>query len=466
MTWYERFQGWISWFINESNKLNRILSVQARVQQDMTVFVAREQLDSWWASLPAEQQNDPQNKEMYEKRRRNLPFSNMSTLDEMKRLGEDIIQHINDTYINIEPTTPENARAVAAAILAADTAKDLSIGLAGLTTEIASFGQVETLTDFYKFVRTKTGYGGAMTMLMKSPIELGVIRPLSYALHKQFRTTYISSGQAMSLLTKGLITESQAIDALAFEGYSETLTNALMSDRWRELRLGELAWAYNDATVDDQWLEQRLGYARYAPEDRAKIAKMLKDKFLNAYRNRVANQFRNEYKEGYITAQDFRLKLASLEIPLSVRDLLIQEADALFLQDYNADLISAWTTAYKNDILNENDLRGNLSTIIKDPARVEAQVNKAKASRKPAKPVTPKEVQQGIRASSKPSWSSIILDGQDTGKLTPETVTTSTGRHTLVISAEGYADAEFEIDIGDGVFVEVYAPLDKITEGA
>ncbi len=459
-------RGFVEWFVNFGIEAWRNMFPQFRIAYDFGSHVFQETLTREYEALPDDVKNDPKVKAQYEDMKRLLPKSEDGIIGNAQKLADETGKWLTETYMNITPATPDTAMDAALKILSLDTAKDITIGMAGLASEVVSAGQVETATDFFKYVRTKTGYGGAMTMLMKSPIELGVIRPLSYQLHKNFRTTYINSQTAMRLFTKELIDETAMRNAFAYEGYNEALTDAMIKDQWRELRLGELAWSFNDSTVDDAWLEKRLQYATYAPEDRARIMKMLKDKFLKTYRDRVANQARNEYKEGYISYEKFSDIIKALGFGEAVRNLLASEADYLFHIDYYADLRATWMTAYKNDVINENVYRGNLKTIMVDDVRVEAEINKAKASRKPTSVGVPAAAQQGIKVSSKPSNAMIILDDQDTGRLTPDTLSISPGTHTLLISAPGYEDAGFEIEVQPGKFVEVYAPLEKILEGA
>ena len=244
--------------------------------------------------------------------------------------------------------------------------------------------------------------------------------------------------------------------------FVDWMIDAMITDYWRELRLGEIAWALNDALADEKWLDEKLQLAAYAPEDRPVIIRMIQEKYLRSYRDRVASQLRNMYKEGYISYADFSAGLKTLGVPDKVRNMLASEAQYLYKQDRNADLITTWITAYRNDVLNENTLRGNLSSIIVDPQRVEDWMQRAKAQRKPESVAVPKTQTQGVRVASKPSNALISLDGSNTGKLTPETLTTSTGKHTVLVSAAGYEDAEYEVDLQAGQFVELYAQLVKL----
>lgn len=429
------------------------------------------QVESFYNNMALEMQKDPDILATYNARLADASLIATRSKSQIERLidaatapFEPAGNALAQLYMNIPVTTPETALAAATKLVALDFAKDIGIGIAGLAAETGSAGQIDTLTHFHRFMKTKTGYMGPITMLMKSPIELGLIAPLSKQLHSQYRDKWLASQVAMNLATKGHLDDDHLRKAFQYEGYPDWAIDATLKDRYRELRLGELAWAMSDSAVSDEWLDEKLKAALYAPEDRPIIIGMLRERYLRTYRDKVASQLKNHYKEGYISAQGFRLKLASLNIPLGVRDMMVQEADLLYRFDLNADLLATWTLAYKNDIISENVLRGNLATIIADPARVEGQVNKATAARKPVKVAEPKEPTQGIRIASKPSWSSIILDDRDTGLLTPDTVTTSAGRHTLVIRAEGFEDAAYDLDVPEATYMEVHAELVGIGE--
>jgi hypothetical protein len=451
------------------NTYDAIWGKQAKKQNAinlLSVNASKEFIQTAYKSLPPEVQQDPDVKSVYSTKIASAPDYTNSILAPVQKAAEDIAKWMTDTYMNITPATPDTAKTVAMALVAADATKDVAIGMLGLSAEVLSAGQVDTTTDFFKFMRAKTGYGGPMTMIMKSPIELGVISPLSKALHSQYRDKWLSSQEALILSTKGHLDEDHMQKAFQYEGYPDWAIKATVADRYRELRVGELAWAMTDSMTDDKWIDEKLKAALYSPEDRPLITRMLRERYLRPYRDQVAGMLTSLYKEGYITYAQFSDRLKQLGIPEQVRNMMASKAQYQYTMDYNTDLISTWVTAYKNDIINEDILRGNLSTILADPARVAGLVNKAKAARKPVSVAVPKPVEQGIHVSSKPSNSVIILDGRDSGKLTPETLTTSIGTHTVLVSADGYHDYEFNVNVGAGEFVEVYAVLDEVMVAA
>jgi hypothetical protein len=469
--WQDFFSGILTWIADAHHATLDWLYQKDQVIDSIKKASSVEMAKTIYDIQPQIIRDDPDVKNVYKLKTISLPAEAKNTGDVITDLLTTVSdtfagagKAIAETYMKIEPATPETALETALKLVSLDIGKDISIGVANFTSEIISAGQFETLADFWKFIGRKTGYGGPITMLMKAPIELGVISPLSKALHAQYRDKYLGSREALMLATKGHITDDILEKAFAYEGFPDWAIEAQLKDRYRELRLGELAWAMSDSAVSDTWLDDKLKAALYAPEDRPIIIGMLRERYMRTYRDRVASQLRNHYKEGYISAKDFRLKLTDLKVPLGVRDMIVQESDLMYRYDYNADLITTWMTQYKNDIINEDQLRGNLAKIIADPARVEGQVQKSKAARSPVPIAKPKTVTQGIRVSSKPSWSSIIIDEKDTGLLAPDTITTTAGRHTLVISMEGYEDASYDLNVPEGIYMEVHAELGKIGE--
>lgn len=469
------FDGWLDAVLNSQFVRNiKAAQLRDRVQRIVTEIKYKPKLPQvirYYEGLPPEMKANPDVLAAYNERVFSLgelqPVNNTEIeriINSAHKPFEEMGMKIAKIYMDIPAATPETALNRAIAIVGLDFAKDIGIGVTGLAAEALSLGQIDATTDFFKFFKSKTSYGGVMTMLMKAPLELGVYAPLSYGLHAQFRDLYLRGQTALTLATKGHISEERMRKAYAYEGYQEWMIDAVVKDRWRELRLGEIAWAFNDALIDSEWLNEKLRLALYAPEDRPVIVAMIQAKYLRTYRDRVATQLRNQYKEGYISAQDFRIKLAAAGIPLKVRDMLIKEADLLFSFDMNADQIAAWEAQYlKTPSMTDAELRALYSTIIVDPARIEPRIAKVRAQRSKT-PALPKPVTQGAKVSSKPSWAQISLDFLDTGKLTPETVETSIGEHKLTISADGYEPYREDFRVKEGEFVEIYAMLSPLPE--
>lgn len=492
---FERFGDLLDYLASALLKSLGMRDTKERAILNIRLAMSKEGATRYYNALPEELRNDPNVQYAYQLKTADLEKEEEAQKSLIEEIAEGVVEaykplgtRIAKTYMEFKSIPIATAYETAVNLVALDFAKDVSIGIAGLALETGSAGQINTMTDFFKFFKSKTGYGGAITMLMKHPVEMALLRPMKYAFHSQFRNELPPLWDIADMDVKGNLAATSALTGFAsgifgigkpsatnkdifnavggYEGYEQWYLDAKWDSRWRELRLGEIAWALSDSLVDDTQLDRMLGYAKYAPADRVIIIKFIKARYLRPYRDRVATQFRNEYKEGYISAQEFRLKLAGLEIPLPVRNLMIFEADALFRLDMYADQIVAWEAQYlKTPTMTDAELRALYSTIIVDPARIEPRIAKVRAQRSKT-PALPKPVTQGVKVSSRPSWAQISLDYVDTGKLTPETVETSIGEHKLTIIADGYEPYREDFSVKEGEFVEIYAVLIPLPETA
>jgi len=140
------------------------------------------------------------------------------------------------------------------------------------------------------------------------------------------------------LFKKGLITKSQFIGDLVNQGWDEKLIRK-MADL---LEVMYQKVERPDETRDD--------------------------------RNRVRTQLVNMYKEGYITEDELRAELEALKYSPDEIELTIQEANLKYQYDYNNDLVKVLKTAFKKGQLTVEELRAELSKVIKVKERVDALI--------------------------------------------------------------------------------------------
>lgn len=484
----ETVKAMFSWVMNEADL---IWGKQAKKRDALNILNEQASTgfhETAWKHISPELKADPDVKQAYEKSLKRDEFYENEAKQSLDYAMGGVEKFITSEFFPSTVTAISDSYAKAKAFALLDLGKDLGMGALGLGVEIASAGQIDTFTKSWQFVRSKTGFGGISTMVLRAPLEMALIRPLSYHLHDAYRNELPDMNMISDMSVKGNLERTNALkgfgegifgvgkntqtdkdlfDAIGgYRGYEQWYIDALWDTRWRELRLGEIAWAMTDATIDDAKLDKMLQYAKYNPDDRPILISILKEKYYKPYRSRLEVQYRNMYKVGYISAQDFRIKLAKIGIPLNVRDWLVEEADLIAKQDLNADMIAAYTAQFlKDPAMSEAEFRTQLSSVIVDPARVEPLIMKARISRSKV-PVLPTAAKQGVKITSKPSWSQIMVDYVDTGLLSPETVEITPGVHTITIYADGYEPYTEEVTITEGQFVEVHAVLVEIPAGA
>jgi PEGA domain len=72
-----------------------------------------------------------------------------------------------------------------------------------------------------------------------------------------------------------------------------------------------------------------------------------------------------------------------------------------------------------------------------------------------------------VTVASTPAGATIAIDGRDTGKVTPASVSVASGQHALGLKAEGYLQYESTITVAEGQSQSTSAtlvPLGRVTE--
>jgi hypothetical protein len=99
--------------------------------------------------------------------------------------------------------------------------------------------------------------------------------------------------------------------------------------------------------------------------------------------------------------------------------------------------------------------------LLKKPDASNPSVEPSKPPVEPgAPPVTPPaQVETTLHVSSTPSSAAIVLDGKETGKLTPATIVVASGSHTVMLRLAGYAGATRTVSIAKGGQASLSVPL-------
>jgi hypothetical protein len=470
-----------------------ILQVQAFITRDTVAgyiqdklwgTATQQQLDNFFNNLPTSLQTNPDIANAYTAARAAKP----ATWDDFVKTAAGLVDMSKDalqkTYMKIEPVAVNNAFDRALSFVAFDIGKDVSIGLAGLTTEVVSVGQVDTFTDFWKFVAGKTGYGGVTTMLMKAPIEMTVMRPLSYWLHQQFRNELPEGKELVYAYWKGLLDTPATLSAfnsdplmagysvssgrelidrvLSFSGMPSWWTDIHIEGMYKALNPRQLGDVLQDSAVDDTWLEKHIRAYGVDPVDVPVFLQAIKGRFYMPFQKAVASEIGSMYKDGYIDLATYNSEMTALGIPPQVIEYDRQIAKMKFDIELNKDLKAEWIAQYLHDIISEDELRLDLSDIIVSPRMVDAVVGLAKARKKIARGTTTAGLKQGVRISSKPSWISVFVDGVDVQRLTRATILLQPGPHTIELRSPDYYPTSHSVTIQSGEFIDLHDVLKAV----
>jgi hypothetical protein len=194
--------------------------------------------------------------------------------------------------------------------------------------------------------------------------------------------------QVLTMLWRGLI----SLDATkAF------LKEADIDPRWRD-RLIDIAyrlpgriearWGLEWGLWDEEKFMDFLKAEGMHPDYVSDVYAIEKKNVFREHINAVMNAELTRFKNGFITKEQFLQTLEKLGFPEDVRTLRAWQADILADNEIKEKAVAATLTEYREDKINEQQLRDILSSIIVDPAKLE-QIIRIEVARKQKRAVVP-----------------------------------------------------------------------------
>lgn len=463
-TWTDRLKGWIDWLIVDP--AHRLWDWMITWIGEVTGRETQSVLDAIITMIPpipttTEKEID----DWLGKVEEAIKGVHSPELDvPLRVINEKIVEPLKNLLIMREPVEPAAALGVATSIMGVHYALDVATWGIGLLGETVTLGQVEKVDKFWDSMKKVTGFGGVMTMLHRAPVEMGLIRPLSYQLHSTFRNVIPDVKWAATAYMKGDLAEEHLSNVFAWNGYYPWYEEAYRKGMYREPRYFELSAMVSEKLADPGWMLNKLKRAEYSEEDQVIFAGGLRAKYLARYWDKVASRYRMMFKEGFMYEADFRSRLETLGLPDEVVELTLEEAKADYEFDRKMELLAAYRDGFKKDILTEMEFRKLCADLEMVPERIEDRVFRLQMAKMPK--VKEKEIveRQGISIKSKPSGAHIYMDGVDQMLITPEKIDTSPGRHTIDLYYPGYKVWSGEFSIPADRFIEELAELEKIEE--
>jgi len=460
-TWTERLEGWINWWLGLAFGMAFLVTAMAIT---LRVGPSKEKVDEMYHSLPDEAQSNPLVAKLYG--RLTLHLLNEKTAAELTlsgfhELADPLVETLIDPLMNIPVLKPEEAFEKAKTLLKLTIGKDITIGAAGVIAEGASLGQLDTLTNFYNNINSKIGFGGPATMLLSSPIEMGLIKPLSYGLHAKFRNVIPSVGEAITMHNKGDLEDVHLKNTFAWSGYYPWYEAAVRKGATREPFIYDLLRMSEGEEFDPGWLWAKAVRRQYSHEDATKLVKGQLAKYYLTYRRAVAGSYGRLHKEGFRSDDELSATLKGFGFSDSVTNLMVAKDKLDYEYDYKMDLRAAYRDGFKKDLLTEGEFRTCLAGIGMVDERIGGEVLRETMRKTPK--VTEKIIveRQGIKITSKPSGAHIYMDGTDLMLITPETIDTSAGRHTMDLYVPGYKVWSGEFSVPADRFIEEKVELEK-----
>ena len=283
-------------------------------------------------------------------------------------------KELTDQAGNFIPMTPERAPKLAAIMFG--SAVGFGALAHGIALGVEAIPNIKYMGVHYlsAFAARMGSFGTIAAATMGVIAAVALRRPMTYYMHSVLRPIQPSAGDLMMMAVKPDITPATFRRGMAYEGYSNFWIDAFQKTMYHEPRYFELSMMAEDESATAKWLYVKARRSGYSEDDSKIFVTSIAKKASRTQRQDYYKQAFNLFKEGYISRATFKTYLENLDMRPEAQEFAIAGADFAYQYDLFRDLVSAHRTAFRRDLITEDELAASLSALGLNPDRVDAIV--------------------------------------------------------------------------------------------
>ena len=294
--------------------------------------------------------------------------------DQFTHLMSLAYKEIEDFVGSFVPMTPEKAPRLAALMFG--SAVGMGALAHGIALSVEAIPNIKYMGVHYlsAFAARMGSFGTIAGATMGVMAAVSLRRPFTYYLQSLMRPMQPRSGDLMMMAVKPDIPPEVFKRGMAYEGYSDYWIGRFQATMYHEPRYFELSMMAEDAIASAEWLFTKARRSGYSEKDSKIFVSSIAKKAARTQRQDYYKQAFNLYKEGYIGRERFKTCLTHLEMRPEAMEYAIMGADFAYQYDLFRDLVSAYRTAFRRDLITEDEFSSSLSALGLEAERVDALV--------------------------------------------------------------------------------------------
>lgn len=293
---------------------------------------------------------------------------------------------VRDQIITGAGIQPEQAPLLALTALAGATAAGSLAHWVSVATEIFYPTKNLGLQQIAAIVADVGSYSRIITASMGVMITLAIRQPFEYYIKKLIRPSIPNERTLIELLQRRELTVDDFRKNMAYTGYSEKWIDNITKAAFREPRLTELMYVYEDGNIPDDWLADRIRKYGIADEDIDKFLMAVNLRVMKTQRTDFYNATMNLFANGFLSDAQFNDNLEILNLRTEAKELAKRAADLKYLNNKINDNLSLSVDRYKKGVITKGELSTILTGLGIAPDRIRDIADQAEIYLKP-KPV-------------------------------------------------------------------------------
>lgn len=273
------------------------------------------------------------------------------------------------------PVTPERSAGIAAGMFGA------AVGFGslahGMALAVEALPNIKYMGVHYlsAFVARMGSFGTISSATMGVIAALAIREPFGYYMKSILRPTQPREMDLQIMAVKPDIPIEAFRQGMKYQGYTDYWIDAFERTMYHEPSYFEMSMLGEDEAATPEWLFTKSRRSGYTEADAAVFVSSMIKKVTRDQRKEYYKQAFNAFKEGYISADQFKAHLDHLDIRPEAKDLATRAANMAYETDLNKELVSLYRRSFQEDLITEADLRASLSALGMLQQRVEAIID-------------------------------------------------------------------------------------------
>jgi len=281
---------------------------------------------------------------------------------------------------------PEDAPTMALAFLLFATGAGVAAHLAATSAEVFHPTHMIGLNYMAAILGDIASYSRIIAASVGVMVALSIRTPFEYYLKRLLRPILPREQELTNLVQRRAISEQDFRKNMTYHGYPDKWIDAFYKSAFREPRLTELSYVYEDGNISDDWLLKRILAYGIATEDADNFLKAINLRVMKTQRQDFYSATMKLYANGMIDSNQFDDNLELLELRKDAKEHARRAADLQYLYNKINDNVKLYVDTFKKDLISEFELGTALTGLGLNPDIVQDTVESAKIYKQP-KPV-------------------------------------------------------------------------------
>lgn len=182
--------------------------------------------------------------------------------------------------------------------------------------------KLNALNGIGPMLATMAGFEEVTTAWLRPHLDAAIARPARYEANARTRSAQLVEMAALNLYARGIITEADARQYLAYAGYPREQIDAQLAGAFRPMSPFVLAASLSDGSVDDATIRRTLTYSGFRREDQDLVIQAFHERLQQPYRQAALGALKTARERGVITDAEFQDGLNSLHVPDEVKGFI------------------------------------------------------------------------------------------------------------------------------------------------